>query len=74
MRALFQCRSSGHCGADAIFSGLIACCRHHAVFSAAYADRFPAQFGMVVLLHGGVESVHIDVDDFAVRMHFTKLG
>src|SRR6266851_2425982 len=59
-------RDRGHCRVHTKFARLVTRGSHHTARAcAANSDRNPAQCRIVALLHGRVESVHIDVDDAA---------
>ncbi len=60
--------SAGHSRAHAECARFIARRRDHAARAAAAdGDREPAQLGIVALLDRRIESVHVDMDDLAVR-------
>ena len=54
-----------HRGADAEDPRLVARRRNDTATGATYDDRFAAQFGIVTLLDGRIECVHVDVQDDA---------
>ena len=59
-----------HGGTDAVFAGLVAAGGHHAPLVGEGPDdqRLSAQGRVVPRLHGGVERVHIHMDDDPVRV------
>ena len=65
-RAQLACTGRCHGRADAKLACLIACRRHNTpFFFASYGNRFATQLRVVALFNGGIEGVHVDVDDFA---------
>jgi hypothetical protein len=57
----------GHGGADAEDSGFIGCSADDgAVAAPGNDDRFPAKVWVVALFDGGIEGVHVDMNDLAV--------
>src|SRR5687768_5670202 len=59
----------GHGRTDSIRSGFVAGRSDHPAFPrASNGHRFAAKCGVIPMLHGGVEGVHLDMDDFAKRM------
>src|SRR5690606_27854502 len=68
MGTLAQRRDGGHGGVDAVLPRLVAGGGHHTPFaSIAHSDRLTAIIRIVALLDGGVERIHIDMDDLAVH-------
>ena len=64
LRALPPGGDRGHGRADAELAGLVAGGRHDAPLARpADCDRLAAELGIVALLDGRVEGVHVDVDD-----------
>ena len=60
-----------HGGAHAELSRFVACRRDDAALPrSADGDRLAAQLRIVALLDGGVEGVHIDVDDLALLRRY----
>ena len=62
-------RDPGHGRSHAEAPGLVARRRHDAALArAAHRDGLAAQGGVVALLHGRVEGIHVDVDDLALTL------
>ena len=65
VRAFAHRRARQHRRAHAKFARLIACGGHNASLrSVADSDRAPTPRGVIALLDRGVESVHVDMNDF----------
>ena len=66
LRASFPRLKAGHGGVDAELARLVIAGGDDAAPAAA-ADRdgLPGQFGPLAHFHGGVEAVHVEMDDFA---------
>ena len=66
LRATLLRAVGGHGGMDAIAARFVAGSGNHAAFFRGARDdkRLAAPFGVVALLHRGVEGIHVDVDDF----------
>ena len=62
-----------HRGAHAELARLVTCRRDDAALArSANGHRLAAQFRIVALLDGGIEGVHVDVDDFARPCRFGR--
>ena len=67
VRAAAPGRDRRHGRTDAVFAGLIACRHDDAAVPAADRHGPALERGIVALLHGRVEGVHVDMDDLARR-------
>ena len=69
MRTSFSRRLTWHRRPNSKFPSFITRSRHHTTMSATNRNGFPTQTRIIELFYGGVKSVHIDMDYFALRLH-----
>ena len=69
MWTAFPGHESRHGGTDTELAGLVVAGRDDAaVSSSAHGDRSAGEFRTLSHLHGGVEAVHVEMDDFSHRL------
>src|ERR1700726_2149998 len=62
-----------HCGVHAEFPRFVACGGDNAALArSADGNRFSAQIRIVALLDGGVESIHVDMDNLALPIRLVR--